>query len=413
MSSSYRDIFMYFYLTMMEVILHDRSPWRDDLLPLAYTRPVGNLRVGALTLDEKWRSIFGAEVFFYTEPYLQDKFLAAKLEAHHSYMVIRGNICPDPELVKCLKQLPVGTVLLQEDTWLAYHSATWMDQPDLSLLKPQAYSAAVAMLTYPEDVFLLNADQIKFDYDLLTANKVSQELSPTNTLIGADLFMGNRVYAECCTFNTLEGPIYIADDAIIEEGSHLRGPITIGKHARVKMGSKLYPNVTVGPGCSIGGEVNNSVLWGNSSKGHDGYLGSSVLGEGCNIGGGTVNSNMQNNWKTVALFDYKKAAYRNTGKLKIGLFMGDYAMCGINSSITTGCVIGVGAQLAISTIIPKFVPDFLWLTDAKREAYQWPKFEEMLQQRAKVRKEALSETTLKILWEVFVKADRGNRKNIK
>ncbi len=413
MSSSYRDIFMYFYLTMMEVVLHDRALWRDDLLPLSYTRPVGNLRIGALTLDEKWRHIFGTQVHFYTEPYLQEKFPAPQLDAANSYLVIRANLIPDAAFIASLKQLAVGSMLMQGDHWLAYHTGSWEEAPDLSLLKSETYTKALDALTYPEDIFLLNATQIKFDYDLLVADKLSAALSPTNTLLGDKLFLGARVFAECCTFNTLEGPIYIDDDAIIEEGSNLRGPIAIGKHARVKMGSKLYPNVTVGPGSTIAGEVNNAVLWGNASKGHDGYLGCSVLGEGCNIGGGSANSNMQNNWKAVSLYNYSKHAYRNTGKLKIGLFMGDYAMCGINSSITTGCVIGVGAQLAISTIIPKFVPDFLWQTDSKKEAYQWPKFEKMMEQRALLRKEACAETTLKILWQVFVKANHGNEKNIK
>ncbi|SMG29450.1 putative sugar nucleotidyl transferase [Sphingobacterium psychroaquaticum] len=398
---------------MMEVVLHDRATWRDHLLPLSYTRPVGNLRVGALTLQEKWCLIFDKPVFYHTETYLQDKFKAPDYDATSSFLVIRGNICPSVALIEVLRSLPVGTLLVKDDLWIAYHTQSWNDGHQLKHLKLVQYEDIVDVVAFPEDIFLLNAAQIVFDYNLLTDGKQSAGLSGTNVVLGTDLFIGEGVEAECCTFNTTTGPILIEDGAKIEEGSHLRGPIAIGKSARVKMGTKLYPNVTIGPGSVIGGEVNNTVLWGNSAKGHDGYLGCAVLGEGCNLGGGTGNSNMQNNWKTVSLFDYKNSAYRDTGQRKVGLFMGDYAMCGINSTLTTGCVIGTGAQLAISNIIPKFVPDFLWLTDYKSEGYDWVKFEEMLAHRMIVRGDAADETTLKILWEVFVRTKNRNEEFIK
>src|SRR5690606_606061 len=196
-------------------------------------------------------------------------------------------------------------------------------------------------------------------------------------------------------------PIYISNNAQLEQGCHLRGPIAIGEGARVKMGAKLYPNVSIGPKSTVSGEVNNTVMWANSAKGHDGYLGCAVIGEGCNIGAGTSNSNLLNNWKTIKLYDYKFNNWRKTNRYKVGVFMGDFAMCGINSSISTGAVIGVGVQVATSNIIPKFVRDFSWLTDAKHETYVWNKFENMLKERAIVIKEPLEEKDLRILWEVF------------
>lgn len=188
---------------------------------------------------------------------------------------------------------------------------------------------------------------------------------------------------------------------VLEQGSHLKGPIAIGKGARVKMGSCLYPNVSIGPYATIGGEINNSVMWENSAKGHAGYLGCAVIGEGSNLGAGTSNSNLQNNWQAIKLYDYKLDNWRETGRNKVGVFMGDFAMCGINSSITTGAVIGVGAQLSLSNIIPKFVRDFSWITDQKQERYVWRKFEDMLKMRGDLTNMPMHEVDLRILHEVY------------
>ena len=398
---------------MMEVVLHDYASWRESLLPLVYTRPVGNLRVGVLTLQEKWRLLLGANVTYYTEPYLQLKFQSPTQEQPSSYLVIRANICPDNAFVEALRQLPVGACLQQDDQWLAYHTDRWLATAEEGNLTALSYTEALDILQFPEDIFLKNAKQIHFDYALLIGGRESQPLSNFNVHLGSDLFIAKGAQAECCTFDSRQGPIFIDEGALIEAGSHLKGPIAIGKGARVKMGTRIYPNVTVGPGSTVGGELSNTVLWGNAAKGHDGYLGCAVLGEGCNVGGGTTNSNLQNNWKAVSLYDYKEANYRDTGALKVGFFMGDYAMCGINSSITTGTVIGVGAQVAISNIIPKFVADFMWLTDRKTESYCWDKFAEMMQQRALLSGDSLGETSLEILNTVFLRSKKQREEFIK
>jgi len=398
---------------MMEVVLHDYAPWRTSLLPLSYTRPVGNLRVGVLTLQEKWRLLLDTDVSYYTEPYLQLKFQSPLGGQASSYLVIRANICPDLAFVEALKQLPVGVCLQQDGDWLAYHTERWLAEPDSPSLTRVSYPERLDMLFFPEDIFLKNAKQIQFDYDLLTSGKVSQSIPESNVHIGSDLFVGKGVQVECCTFNSSQGPIFIDDDVLLEEGSHLKGPIAIGKGARVKMGSRIYPNVSIGPGSTIGGEVGHTVLWGYSAKGHDGYLGCAVLGEGCNVGGGSTNSNLQNNWKNVSLYDYTTASYRATGALKVGFFMGDYAMCGINSSITTGTMIGVGAQVAVSNIIPKFVADFMWLTDMKTEGYCWDKFAEMMKQRALHSGHPQEDGSLDILNEVFLRSKKQREDFIK
>ena len=383
----------------LEVVLHDRAPWREHLLPMAFTKPVGAFRVGVLTIQEKWEMLLNTSVSFYTEPYLQEKFKSSTTSS--SYLVIQANVCPSKSLLHVLSELENGCVLEKDGEWIAYKVKEWQSQPNKQSLKVLKFEEELHRIRFLEDIYLLNAQQIVLDYALLTKDKLSKALDRSNLVLGDQLFVGNNVEAYACTFNTSAGPIYIADDVVIEEGSHLRGPIALGQAARVKMGSRIYPNVSIGPYATVGGEVNNTVMWTGSAKGHDGYLGCAVIGEGCNLGAGTSNSNLQNNWSTIKLYDYKVHGGRVTGRNKVGLFMGDYAMCGINSSFTTGSVIGVGAQISMSNIIPKFVPDFSWITDEKQESYRWNKFEEMLNVRKVVTSKAISEVELRILWEVY------------
>jgi len=366
---------------------------------MAFTRPVGAFRLGILTLQEKWQLLLDAPVSFYTEPYLQEKFHSPSSSA--TYLVVRADLCPTMDLVNTLSTLEKECILEKDGDWIAYKTNKWSPQPEGSELKVRNFERELYRILFLEDIYLQNAKQIAFDFDLLTKGKTSAMLHPSNIVIGDNLYVGTNVQAFGCSFNKLDGPIYIADDVLLEQGSHLRGPIAIGKGARVKMGSRLYPNVSVGPNATIGGEVNNTVMWENSAKGHDGYLGCAVIGEGCNLGAGTSNSNLQNNWKTIKLYDYKLDDWRRTERNKVGTFMGDFAMCGINSSITTGAVIGVGAQMSMSNIIPKFVPDFSWMTDEKQETYVWNKFEDMLKERGILIKEEVQETDLRILWEVY------------
>ncbi|PRD48132.1 putative sugar nucleotidyl transferase [Sphingobacterium haloxyli] len=384
---------------LLEVVLHDRAPWREHLLPMAFTRPVGAFRLGILTLQEKWQLVLGAPVSFYTAMYLQEKFPGPSSTA--TYLVIRGNLCPSTDLINVLAQLEQDCILEKDGDWIAYKVNKWLSQPEGSTLKVQNFEGEVHRIQFLEDIYLQNVRQIFFDFSLLTKDRTSETLHASNVVIGDNLFVGTNVRSFGCTFNTLDGPIYIADDALLEQGSHLKGPIAIGKGARVKMGACLYPNVSIGPKATVGGEVNNTVMWESSAKGHDGYLGCAVIGEGCNLGAGTSNSNLRNNWSTIKLYDYRLRDWRKTGHHKVGTFMGDFAMCGINSSITTGAVIGVGAQVSMSNIIPKFVREFSWITDQKQEAYVWNKFEQMLQARSATKREVLPEADLRILREVY------------
>jgi len=385
---------------MMEIVLHDRFDWRKHLLPLAFTRPVGDMRVGILTLAEKWARLLRAPVRYHTEDYLQTKFPPPSGRAA-SYLAIRANLCPDGNLVKALQNLPLATILEKDGEWLAFRTEKWIENIDTKTFRIETYAGECQQIRYLEDIFLKNTEQIRFDFALLTQGQVSAGLSSSNLVLGNDLFIGADVRAEGCTFDTGSGPIYIAEGAVLEEGSRLKGPVAVCAGARVKMGARLYPNVTIGPRSTIAGEANNAVLFSDAAKGHDGYLGCAVLGEGSNLGAGASNSNLLNSWKKVALFDYAEDGFRNTGELKVGAFFGDYAMCGINSSITTGSVVGVGAQVAVPDIIPKFVPDFSWWTPRGKETYRWDKFVEMFRRRAMAKNQEADEATLGILEAVY------------
>ncbi len=279
-----------------------------------------------------------------------------------------------------------GDVLMDETSWIA----TKTSEPGLDLenlyetYNPIKSSSEISSLNFLEDIFLQNKSQLLFDYNLLTAARQSAAISDSNMVFGSWIFIEEGAQVEGVSLNSLEGPIYIGKEAKIEEGAFLKGYVAIGAGARVKSGARIYPNTSIGPGSTVCGEINNTVIWGNSAKGHEGYLGCSVIGEGCNIGAGTSNSNLKNNWQVVRLFDYEDLSYRETSEYKCGLFMGDHAMCAINSSFTTGSVIGVGSQIAMSKFIPKFVPDFSWLTDKESTRYTFEKFINMMERKEQI-----------------------------
>ncbi|MGV6946418.1 putative sugar nucleotidyl transferase [Sphingobacterium kyonggiense] len=369
----------------LTVILYDKAQWRMQLLPLTATRPVGNLRVGICTLQEKWQYCLNAPVSYLTTDYLQP-FFHQEFPVSKDFLVIRANILPSDALLEELAKLQVGEVLVDQESWIAMKLDYYPNEVSelMHQLKPIACSIQVDAIQFPEDIFLKNKEQLLFDFRWITKGRSSASLSSQNMVFGDWLFIEEGAQVEGVSLNSLEGPIYIGKYAKLEEGSFLRGYVGIGEGARVKMGAKLYPNLSIGPGSTVGGELNNTVIWGNSAKGHDGYLGCSVIGEGCNLGAGTSNSNLKNNWQSVGLFDYEGLKTRDTGLLKCGLIMGDHAMLGINSAVNTGSVIGVAAQVAISNIIPKFVPDFSWLVGDDLQTYKFDKFAEMIIRRQQI-----------------------------
>lgn len=341
----------------MTVILFDDSA-REGLLPLTFTRPVAGIRIGILTIAEKWEKYLGPGVSYLTAAYLQQKFPAVFSDDN---LYINGSVCPNVGLLEAIDKLEEGAVLIKNNIILAVKSEAYnpaiLKDPGL---KPVDFSGEFTRIAFPEDIFRYNDKELRADFDLLTAGRTSAGLSSTNTVLGDQIFVEEGVKAECSVFNTLQGPVYLGRNSEVWEGSAIRGSFALCHDSQVKLGSKIYGKTTIGPYCRVGGEINNSVLQSRSSKGHEGYLGNSVLGEWCNIGADSNNSNLKNNYTEVKLWDYNQSVLRDTGLQFCGLIMGDHSKCGINTMFNTGTIVGVSANIFGAGYPPKFVPDFSW-----------------------------------------------------
>ncbi|MEH6306485.1 putative sugar nucleotidyl transferase [Olivibacter sp. CPCC 100613] len=344
----------------MHIVLYDYPEQRINLYPLSLTRPIGNLRVGTLTIAEKWEKWMDVSVSYLTADYLQGKYPLSTTSGE--VLIVNGGVCPDEALCAALERLRIGEKLVESKRFIAAKAdgAHWTKERDFSDYKPIVYERAYTSLRYPEDIFLQNGSEIVKDFNLLTKGRSSANISSTVSLLGEAIFIEEGVSAEFCTINTLKGPVYLGKNSEIWEGALIRGPFSLGENSQVKLGAKIYNNVTVGPGCRVGGELNTCLIWGNSSKGHEGYFGSGVMGEWCNWGADTNNSNLKNNYKNVKLYHYGEDAYRDTHMQFCGLIMADHAKCAINTAFNTGTVVGVAASIFGSEAPPTFVPDFSW-----------------------------------------------------
>lgn len=364
----------------MTVTLFDDST-RNSLLPLTFTRPVACLRVGILTIAEKWARRLNAGISYLTEPYLQDKF-SFSISADNFF--INGSVCPDEALIEAVNKLSAGEALKHGNLLIASRCGEADAREfgrSVAGFKTVTYDQGFVQIRFPEDIFQKNEIELNRDFDLLTAGRTSQHLSSSNTVLGDRIFVEEGARAECSIFNTLQGPVYLGKNSEVWEGCMIRGSFALGEGSQVKMGAKIYSRTSIGPNCRVGGEINNSVILGNSSKGHDGYLGNSVLGEWCNLGADTNNSNLKNNYSEVKLWDYSQAGLRGTGMQFCGLIMADHAKAGINTMFNTGTVVGVGANVFGGGYPPKFVPDFSWCEQQSITEYR---FDKMIETAARV-----------------------------
>lgn len=358
-------------------ILFD-TPARDLLYPFTHTRPVAAIRVGILTIREKWERWLNASTSFLTLPYLQEKFPLHNLSSADHCVLINGHILPDPTLVQAVQSLQAGQDLYKGDLLLA-KTGNSLDLPGIRV----EYDGDLRQLTWPWDIFRLNDHALRQDFELLTKDRTSAPIPDSNRVSGAEnIFIEPGAIVEHSVLNAGTGPIYIAKGAEIMEGCLVRGPLALCEGAVLKMGTKVYGATTLGPGSVGGGEIKNVVMLGYSNKGHDGYLGDAVLGEWCNLGGNTTNSNLKNNAGTVRVWVEARNETMPAGT-KCGLLMGDYSRSGIGTMFNTGTVIGVSCNIFGGEFLPKFVRSFSWggvapesyrLEEAIRDARQWMQF---------------------------------------
>jgi len=340
----------------MNFILFDDDS-RDQLLPLTFTRPVADIRVGILSIREKWECLLACETSSKTQEYLAEKFPIAFTIDTDNYW-INGSVCPDTGLVEAVKALEPGNALVSGETLIAVNSG---NGKSISYVMKNEWHSPLFKINSCWDIFSLNGKAIEADFALLTKGRKSGTLSKTNRVICPEnVFLEEGARVECSVLNASTGVIYIGKDAEIMEGSLVRGPFALCEHATLKLGAKIYGPTTIGPYSKVGGEVNNSVLFAYSNKGHDGFLGNAVIGEWCNLGADTNNSNLKNNYAQVKLWNYPLGRFVNTGLTFCGLIMGDHSKCGINTMFNTGTVVGVYANIFGSGFPRNFVPDFSW-----------------------------------------------------
>lgn len=341
----------------MNLILFDGAE-RTDLLPLTYTRPTSEIRIGILTIREKWEKHLDTQASYYTTNYLSSKF---PITIKGDNLMINGTICPSQELVTKLFELQNGEGLYQNDLLIACKVADKdvADFDQIGLVK-KTFDKPLIHIDHLWKIFLNNGIELENDFKLVTDGRSSANLSSSNTLIGENIFIEDGCEIEGAIINSSMAPVYIGKNAKILEGSTIRNGLSLGEGAVIKMGAKIYGATTIGPQCKVGGEVSNSVLFQNSNKGHDGYLGNAVLGEWCNLGADTNNSNLKNNYDPVRLWNYNKKGFIKTGETFCGLFMGDHSKSGINTMFNTGTIVGVSSNIFGAGFPRNYVPSFSW-----------------------------------------------------
>lgn len=339
-------------------VLSDHYENWINLNPLTLTKPIALLRIGITTILEKWEMLTDSAVQLKTcMPYLHS-FDTWKAKSGGSYFFINSSILPNPNLVLKIKSLQAGESLYHQGELIASHTTLGKESFEQEL----QYKGDFNQIKYPWDLFSQNHDVLCQDFAHITKNRNSCALSKTNTLIGSkdQLFIEEGAIVEGAILNTSKGPIYIGKGAEIMEGTVVRGALALCDHAVLKMSAKIYGATTIGPHSKVGGEVNNSVIQAFSNKGHDGFLGNSVIGEWCNLGADTNNSNLKNNYGEVKVYNYKSEDYINSHLQFLGLIMGDHSKCGINTMFNTGTTIGVFANIFGGGFPPKFIPSFSW-----------------------------------------------------
>ncbi|MFO7746140.1 MAG: GlmU family protein [Psychroflexus sp.] len=340
----------------MTIILFD-DHLRSQFLPLAFTRPLAELRLGILTLKEKWQHISKYQVFYKTQKYLSEKYPEQLTEEN---LYVNARYLASKELLESIKNLNDNEVLKHDEIVLAYRLKK-NQSLDLSKLKEVQADIKLEFVKSVTDLFSKNHKAIEDDFTLLTEGRTSQPIPETVTCFNrGQIFIEEGATLYNGTLNANDGPIYIGKDAEVMENSAIRGPFALCEHSTVKMGSKIYTGTTIGPHSKVGGEVSNSMILGYSNKGHDGFLGNSVIGEWCNLGADTNISNLKNNYANVKLWDYDTSRFKDTGLQFCGLIMGDHSKCSINMMFNTGTIVGVSANIFGSGFPRNFVPSFSW-----------------------------------------------------
>lgn len=348
----------------MKVVLFDTEERHLNLLPLSYTRPIAAFRIGIVTIREKWEHFLPGDYSYYTMEYLRDKFPLDCPEDEEA-LFIAGNKLPDKATALEAVQLKTGEALRDSGGIWAYKGLR-RDFESLQEGYGKESQNASRRINYVFDVFRMNSEEIENDYVWHTLNRTGIAPDSTTTIIGEAqlpngmpaLFIEEGAIVENASINLKDGPVYIGRNTHVMEGSCLRGPLALCENAKIRMGAKIYGGSTFGPFCKVGGEVDNTVMFGFSNKAHDGYLGNAVIGEWCNIGAGTNSSNLKNDYSKIRIWNYASQRFMRTDLQFCGLIMGDHSKAGINCMFNTATVVGVGVNFHGAGFPRQFIPSF-------------------------------------------------------
>jgi UDP-N-acetylglucosamine diphosphorylase/glucosamine-1-phosphate N-acetyltransferase len=377
-------------------------------LPLAYTRPISEFRIGILTIREKWSKQLGDDFEFAgikTEDYLQQKY---QIDDNNVELWINSSVCPNKNIISEIKSLTFSHALYSEDGTVIAFKANSFNQ--LFACLRMNVRSDFTQIRHLWDVFSENGTELESDYKLFTQGRTSQTPNDTNTIIAPEnVFIEEGAIVNAAIINASSGPVYIGANAQVMEGSIIRGPFALCQYSQTKLGAKIYGPTTIGPYSKVGGELNNVVIFGYSNKGHDGFLGNSVLGEWCNIGADSNNSNLKNNYAQVRLWNYTAERFTSTGLQFCGLIMGDHSKCAINTMFNTGTVVGVSANIFGAGFPRNFIPSFSWGGPQGQSTFQISKAIETTKKVMERRQILLNDTDTSILTKVFELSEKYRR----
>jgi UDP-N-acetylglucosamine diphosphorylase/glucosamine-1-phosphate N-acetyltransferase len=346
----------------------------ENLYPFHLTRHIQDIRLGILTIREKWEKALSLPSFDKWEGDYKEsdrsKLIDASLPSG-DYLLLHANILPTQELVSAIQRLAVGQALIHSEAGaiaLHFNAEHVTGLHRIKVTDTIPYEEELLSIKYPWDIFRMNERAIREDFQLVTKGRSSCPLPSTNQVIGEyPVFLEGGAELEGCIINVKEGPVYIGNNAVVMEGTCIRGPVAIGAHAQVKMGTKIYGGTTIGPFCIAGGEIKNAVMMGYSNKAHEGYLGDAVIGEWCNLGAGTSASNVKNSAGPILVYHPASEGGKAVVGNKCGLIMGDYSRAAINTSFNTGTVVGVCSSVFGTGLLPKYIPHFSWGAEGIRK----------------------------------------------
>lgn len=389
---------------MEKIVFTEKFCSPEDLFPFTLTRQIQDIRVGILTIREKWEQYLGFPSFDKQEDDYKDLDRSMVVDENIGkdiLYLVHGNLLPTAKIIKQVKKLKPGEFLSlpdKENFVYCISKDQVINEFKIKAQKAIELAEELVEIRYPWDILKLNAWAIQQDFELLKKSNKGQSIPISNKVTNSkNIFIEKSALVEHCFLNATDGPIYIGKNAVVMEGAMLRGPVSIGEGAVVKMGAKIYGATTVGPNCIVGGEIKNSVLFANSNKAHDGYLGDSIIGEWCNLGAGTSNSNIKNNASEIGV--YTPSGQKNVG-LKCGVIMGDYSRTAINTSINTGTVIGVCCNVFGSGLTPKYIPSFSWGSEGIKR-YEFDKAVTHINNWKAFKGQSLSNSETSILSHIF------------